>query len=119
MAEATISMDVRTVDAHVSVIDIIGSLTRSAEQAITEAFRSASGQRTRVIVLNFERMDYMNSSGIGLLVTTLVRANRQDQKIFAYGLSEHYRDIFELTRLNEAIHIYPDEATALREAHAV
>ena len=45
----------------------------------------------------------MNSSGIGLLVTLLVRANRNRQRMLAYGLSDHYRQIFELTRLDEAI----------------
>jgi len=55
----------------------------------------------------------MNSSGIGLLVTLLIRANRQGQRLLAYGLNQHYRHIFELTRLNEAIHIYDAEAEAL------
>lgn len=119
MAEASVGMDVRTIDEGVSVIDITGSLTRSADDAIAEAFRSASGPRTRAIILDFAQMEYMNSSGIGLLVTTLVRANRQGQQVFAYGLSRHYQDIFELTRLNEAIHIYPDEDAALRAARAL
>ena len=117
MTESTIRVDARHVDAHVSVIDIAGSLTRSAEQALLDAYRAASGPQTRVIILNFAQMDYMNSSGIGLLVTTLVRANRNDQRVFAHGLTAHYQDIFEVTRLNEAIHIFPDEETALREAH--
>jgi anti-sigma B factor antagonist len=55
----------------------------------------------------------MNSGGIGMLVTLLVRANRQRQKLAAYGLSDHYREIFELTRLDEAITIYDNEASAL------
>ena len=51
--------------------------------------------------------------GIGMIVTLLVRANRQRQQLAAYGLSDHYREIFELTRLDEAITIYDDEASAL------
>jgi anti-sigma B factor antagonist len=57
--------------------------------------------------------EYMNSSGIGLLVTLLVRANRNRQRMLAYGLSEHYRQIFELTRLDEAIAIHENEDAAL------
>ena len=48
-----------------------------------------------------------------MLVTLLVRANRQHQQLAAYGLSEHYREIFELTRLDEAITIYDSEESAL------
>ena len=58
------------------------------------------------MILNFSGLEYMNSGGIGLLVTLLVRANRQKQRLLAYGLTDHYRQIFELTRLDEAIGIY-------------
>jgi anti-sigma B factor antagonist len=67
-------------------------------------------------VLNFSGLEYMNSGGIGMLVTLLVRANRQRQQLLAFGLNEHYRQIFELTRLDEAIGIYETEADALAAA---
>ena len=57
-------------------------------------------------MLNFTGLDYMNSGGIGLLVTLLVRAQRQRQRVLAFGLSDHYRQIFELTRLDEAVGIH-------------
>ena len=50
----------------------------------------------------------MNSGGIGLLVTLLVRANRHSQQLLAFGLSDHYAQIFELTRLDEAVGIHDD-----------
>ena len=56
----------------------------------------------------------MNSGGIGLLVTLLVRANRHSQRLLAFGLTEHYRQIFELTRLDEAIGIHDTEARRAR-----
>ena len=68
------------------------------------------------MVLNFSGLEYMNSGGIGLLVTLLVRANRAKQKLLAYGLSEHYRQIFDLTRLDEAIGIYDTEDEAVGAA---
>ena len=55
----------------------------------------------------------MNSGGIGLLVTTLIRAQRAGHALRAYGLTDHYRQIFTLTRLDEAISIYEDEASAV------
>ena len=54
--------------------------------------------------------------GALLVLALLIRANRAKQRLLACGLSEHYRQIFELTRLNDAIGIYPDEAAALRAA---
>ena len=67
-------------------------------------------------MLNFGGLEYMNSGGIGLLVTLLILANRQGQRLVAVGLNEHYRQIFELTRLNEAIGVYDNEAAALAAA---
>ena len=66
------------------------------------------------MILDFSGLEYMNSGGIGLLVTLLVRAQRGGARLMATGLSEHYRQIFALTRLDEAIEIHDDEAAAAR-----
>ena len=79
---------------------------------------SQAGEKTRAVILDFSGLDYMNSGGIGLLVTLLVRANRQKQKLLACGLNDHYKQIFELTRLDEAITIHDSEAAAVAAAHA-
>lgn len=113
MVEARVEMKVRDADAGVRVIDITGEVTAFAEPVLAEAFGEASGNGAKVIALNFEGMEYMNSGGIGLLVTTLIRANRNNQELRAFGLTDHYREILSLTRLDEAIHIYPDEAGAV------
>jgi anti-sigma B factor antagonist len=94
------------------VIDIAGEITGNAEQALTDAY-NAIGTLVPAIVLNFSDLEYMNSSGIGLLVTLLIRARRHNQRLMAYGLSEHYQEIFELTRLNEAILLYDSEDDVL------
>ena len=113
MSKANISVNVRQPGAGASIIDIHGDVNAYAEMAIMDAYAQACQDQARAIILNFTGLEYMNSSGIGLLVTLLIRVNRQRQKLLAYGLSEHYRQIFELTRLNEAIGIYASEAEAL------
>jgi anti-sigma B factor antagonist len=98
------------------VIDITGDITASSEDVLMDAYGRASESTVKAIVLNFVGLDYMNSGGIGLLVTLLVRAQRQRQRVLAYGLSDHYRQIFELTRLDDAVGIHDDEAAALEAA---
>jgi anti-sigma B factor antagonist len=109
----TVTMQVRHLDGEVAVVDIKGEVTAACEPILMSAYEEAGGSATKRLVLNFAGLEYMNSGGIGMLVTLLVRANRQRQRLAAYGLSEHYREIFELTRLDEAITIYHDEASAL------
>jgi anti-sigma B factor antagonist len=113
MTETTVSMTVRTPTERASVIDIAGEVTAASEGALMDAYGRASGEHTRWVVLNFSELEYMNSSGIGLLVTLLVRAQRVGARLLAIGLSDHYRQILSLTRLDEAIEIHDDEAAAL------
>jgi anti-sigma B factor antagonist len=104
---------VRDAAQDVRVIDISGEITSFSEQEISTAHDEAARGGVKAIVLNFEGLEYMNSGGIGLLVTTLIRAQRSGHGLLAYGLSDHYRQIFSLTRLDEAIGIYDDESAAL------
>ncbi len=118
MPQVQVTMAVRKVADKVGVVDIRGDFTAAAEPALMEAYAEASAGNTRSIILNFDGLEYMNSSGIGLLVTLLIRVNRQRQLLLSCGLSEHYRHIFELTRLDDAIHIYATEAEAVAAAQA-
>jgi anti-sigma B factor antagonist len=114
---AKVTMTTRKLNNLAAVIDIQGEINAFAESVLMEAFAQATAGGSRFVLLNFSGLEYMNSSGIGLLVTLLIRANRQKQRLFAYGLTEHYRQIFELTRLNEAILIFSSEAEALAAAN--
>jgi anti-sigma B factor antagonist len=111
--DATSQLTVRRVDAA-SIVEVRGEVTAASEDALSDAHQRAGD--VSAVVLDFSKLSYMNSSGIGLLVTLLVRANRRSQRILACGLTEHYRRIFELTRLDEAIGIYDTEEDALNAA---
>jgi anti-sigma B factor antagonist len=99
----------------VSVFDLHGEMTAFSEQKMIDAYHQVSGVGSQIIILNFKSLEYMNSSGIGLLIMILVRANRSRQKLVASGLDEHYKMIFELTRLNEAIPVYETVQEALED----
>ncbi len=113
MTEATATFDMRR-NGPAAVVDIKGDVTSGSEAELMSAYDRAGD--ARAVVLNFSGLAYMNSGGIGLLVTLLVRANRHSQKLMAYGLSDHYQQIFELTRLDEAVSIYASEQAALDAA---
>src|SRR5215475_4968425 len=117
MPQAKVIMNVRKVSPTTSIIDVQGEVTAFAENVLTSAYTEANTPVTRNIILNFSGLEYMNSSGIGLLVTLLIRVNRQKQRMFAFGLSDHYRNIFEITRLSDAIQVYDGEAEVLDAAH--
>jgi anti-sigma B factor antagonist len=116
MPEMATTMAVRETAGAAAVIEIKGDVTSASEDVLMDAYGRASADGAHAIVLDFTALDYMNSGGIGLLVTLLVRAQRQGQRVLAFGLSDHYRQIFELTRLDEAVSIHDTEADAMAAA---
>jgi anti-sigma B factor antagonist len=119
MPEAQVKMNVRKAGQKASIIDVQGELTAFAEDVLMDAYNQASDGHVRAIILNFEELEYMNSSGIGLLVTLLIRINREKQQLLTYGLSDHYRSIFQITRLDDAIAIHDSEEEAIQAANAM
>jgi anti-sigma B factor antagonist len=99
-----------------AILRIRGEITGGSEPPIMAAYAEAGDARS--LVLDFGSLEYMNSGGIGLLVTLLVRAQRAGQRLLAVGLTEHYRQILALTRLDEAITVCDDETAALAAASA-
>jgi anti-anti-sigma factor len=109
-------MSVAALAPGATAIVIAGDVTAACEQALMTAHEQASDAGARLIVLDFTAMEYMNSGGIGMLVTLLVRSQRRQQRIAAVGLTDHYRQIFELTRLDEAIALFDTASAALAGA---
>ena len=97
----------------VATLRIAGDVTSSSEADLMSGYTRAVEAGAEAIVLDFSGLEYMNSGGIGLLVTLLVRAQRGGVRLLASGLSEHYREILALTRLDEAIEIHEDEGAAI------
>jgi anti-sigma B factor antagonist len=116
MAPVKLNITVRKISTKASILDIQGEVTGSAESILMDAYSQAIVAGAQAVILNFSGLEYMNSSGIGLLVTLLIRTQRQKQRLLAFGLNEHYRQIFDLTQLDKAIGIYASEAAALAAA---
>jgi anti-anti-sigma factor len=112
MPGAEFGAEVRQHDRS-GVIDLHGEINLGADQALDAAYEAAARADPKTIVLNFARVDYINSTGIALIVGLLARARKEHRAVSAFGLSEHYREIFAITRLSDFMGIYPDEDSAV------
>ena len=110
MSTTTIGLD-RVGSA--AILRIAGDVTSASEGDLMAGFSRAIDDGATAVILDFSGMEYMNSGGIGLLVTLLVRAQRSGARLLAAGLSDHYRQILSLTRLDEAIAVHDSEAAAI------
>jgi anti-anti-sigma factor len=106
---------VRRRDA-VAVIDLAGDVNASAEAALERAWAEATAGGPDAVVLNFAGAGYINSTGIALIVGILAKARATGLDVRAYGLSPHYREIFEITRLADFLAITTDEESAVSGA---
>jgi anti-anti-sigma factor len=114
MAEETFTALVRG-QGKVSVLEMSGVLTASAAEILQRAFGEVEQLGSGPIALGFTQVSYINSAGIAQIVSLLARARQNKRKLVAWGLSEHYREIFEITRLTDYITLYPDEASLVRD----
>ena len=101
---------------RVAVLDLCGEIDASAEQGLTMGYDEAEAAQPDVILLNFGEVGYINSTGIALIVSLLARTRAAQRHMFACGLSDHYVEIFTITRLADFMRVFPDEAGALAEA---
>ena len=106
-----LEVKVRRRDA-LAVIDLSGDVNSSAEAVLDAGYSEAAASGSE-IALNFTDVDYINSTGIALIVGVLAKARKSGIKVRAFGLSEHYRGIFEITRLSDFMTITEDEDGAV------
>ena len=83
------------------------------EQLLTQANPATTG----TIVLNCSELEPINSHGIRLLILLLIYNRRQQKRLLFFGLSEHNRYIFEITRLNQFVDIADTETQAVAVVH--
>jgi len=93
-----------------AVIELSGEIDGSAGAVLTDAYGQAVTPEAdpATVVLDFSAVDYINSTGIALIVSILARARAERRKVVASGLSPHYREIFDITRLSDFIELFPD-----------
>ena len=112
MAVRHLNVEVR-LEPAVAVLDLMGEINGFAEEALNTAYAEADAKGTKTILLNFEGVDYINSTGIALIVGLLAKARISKRRLVAYGLSDHYVEIFEITRLSDFMSVFPDEESAM------
>ena len=117
MSTKTLTASVRRRE-QIAIIDLTGEINASAEAMLNSAHSEASEKTPdevpiKGVLLNFAGVDYINSTGIALIVGLLAKARQSHTPLMTCGLSDHYREIFEITRLSDFMSISVDEETAI------
>ena len=99
-------------DQEAARIVLRGRIDREGDDTLAEASSKAAALGAPVVELDFSAVDYINSTGIALIVRLLAEARRDRREVRARGLTEHYREIFRITRLSDYVTLEDDETVA-------
>src|SRR5262245_44309969 len=98
-----------------AIIDMRGEIDGFSETTLNLAYAEATAGNDKAVLLNFDKVEYINSTGIALIVGLLAQARKSNRKLLTCGLSAHYQEIFKITRLSDFMNIFADEASALAQ----
>jgi anti-anti-sigma factor len=98
-------------EGEVHIIDLTGDIDRDAQPDLEAAYADVTGPGP--VILNFKGTSFINSTGIAVIVGLLARARSERRELKAFGLTPHYREIFQITRLADFMTIFEDEPAAM------
>ena len=98
----------------VTVIDMEGKITiGEGSVAVRSAVRRLLEEGKKKILLNLAGVSYVDSSGIGELVSSFTTINREGGQLKLLNLTQKIRDLLAITKLLTVFDVYEDEPTAL------
>jgi anti-anti-sigma factor len=96
----------------VAVLRFEGDIASTSKDAVIGAYQ-ALPKGTRLVLLDFTKVDYINSSGIALVIQLLIEASNSGQKVCAFGLSAHFTKVFTMVGIPKYAGLFPSQVDAL------
>jgi len=93
-------------------LDFPRDVTAQTRETAYSAYNALAAEKVELVSFNFDDSDYLNSAGIGLIISLVEDATQAGRKIFAYGLSSHYKKLFSMVGLTERIILVDNEDDA-------
>ena len=97
------------------IIDLVGDVTNRGQEVIRSAYAEALRDNPERVFFNFKDTEYINTSGIAVLISLVMEAEKAGRKIGLFGMSAHYQKVFELVRLPLYADMYQTESEALTD----
>jgi anti-sigma B factor antagonist len=97
----------------VAVLRFEGDIASTSKDAVLGAYQSLPKSSTKLVLLDFTKVDYINSSGIALVIQLMIEAANAAQKVYAFGLSAHFTKVFTMVGITKYAELFPNEQLAL------
>ena len=97
-----------------SVAKVIGDITIAVLPELRKEILGLIDNKEYRIIMNFEYVNYIDSSGIGLLIELLKKASENNGELALTNMNPHCMKVFTITRLDRIFKIYPDVQNIIR-----
>lgn len=99
---------------EVAILVFSGDISSASKEAILGAYQALDGEAGNVL-LNFTGVEYINSSGIAIVIQVLLEAQKKvdSRSIGIFGLSSHFQKVFTMVGITKYAALYPDETASL------
>lgn len=95
----------------VTVLRFAGDITSASQAAVLGTFEKL-GTGVKRVLLDFSKVEYLNSSGIALVIQLMIAASKHGQMIQTFGLTPHFQKVFTMVGITKYTKLHPDESTA-------
>jgi anti-sigma B factor antagonist len=97
----------------ITCLRFTGDISSASKEAIVDTYQALDKASNKNILLDFKGVEYLNSSGIALVIQVLMEASKSGQTIAICGLTPHFTKVFTMVGITKYASLYPDEAAAL------
>jgi len=97
----------------VTILRFEGDIASTSKDAVLGAYQALPKVTTKLILLDFTKVDYINSSGIALVIQLMIEASNSEQKVYAFGLSAHFTKVFTMVGITKYAQLFADQDAAL------
>ena len=98
---------------NVTVLRFEGDIASTSKDAVLGAYQALPKATAKLILLDFTKVVYINSSGIALVIQLLIEASNSGQKVYAFGLSPHFVKVFTMVGITKYAQLFASEAEAI------
>lgn len=97
----------------VTVLRYEGDIASTSKDAVLGTYQGLAKATNKIVLLDFTKVDYINSSGIALVIQMLIEASNSGQKVYAFGLSPHFTKVFTMVGITKYAGLFPSQTEAL------
>ncbi len=98
---------------QITCLRFTGDISSASKEAIVDTYKALDKDAHKHILLDFKGVEYLNSSGIALVIQVLMEASKSGQTIAICGLTPHFTKVFTMVGITKYAALYPDEAAVL------